>query len=254
MRISAAVLVILGSILTVTIVWAPVGLLMMGFGLTCGLIADRRDGRSSNNRPTQFARAKSSSTRVKPRVPSFGSRGVAQRSSLDDEGLPLPRHRSPDWPLALSDQTSDLESSAAFSEQTITSPIEPATANYADFQHDADQTSDDESLLPRMISLLAEAVGKEHGYRGPEPSGPNWQRHDLDAATREWADSVDELTYSSGDKSTRSSRDEPVVAHPSSIDLNEVVQMSEAEKESTREAEQFMKLLNQMSKPNAAGP
>jgi hypothetical protein len=35
--------------------------------------------------------------------------------------------------------------------------------------------------------------------------------------------------------------------------LIEVAQLSEAERESTREAEQFMELLNQMSKPNADG-
>jgi hypothetical protein len=254
MRITAAGLVIFGSILTVTVVWAPVGLLMMGFGLMCGLIADRRDARSSDDRPTQFTRSKSWSTPAKTRAPSFGSRDVSssRRSSADDEGLPVPEHRSPDWPFVLSDKASDLESSAVFSEQAITFSMVPRTANYADFGHGVDQASDDE-LLPRMISLLAEVVGKGQGS-GPEPSDPNWQGHDVDAATREWAETVDEPTYSSGDKSTRSSRDEPVVAHPFSVDLNEVAQMSEAERESTREAEQLMELLNQMSKPNAAGP
>ena len=67
MRIAAAVLVILGSILTVTIVWAPIGfLLRMGFGLLCGLIADQRDARY---RPTQFANARSSPIPAITRAP-----------------------------------------------------------------------------------------------------------------------------------------------------------------------------------------
>jgi hypothetical protein len=254
MRISAAVLVILGSILTVTIVWAPVGLLMMGFGLTCGLIADRRDARSSDTRPAQFAQAKSWFTPAKTRAPSSGSRGVSssQHFSSIDEGSSVPGLRSPDWPLALSDQASNLESSAVFSEQAIPSTMDPGTTNYAEFEHGADQAPDNESLLPQMISLLAKVVRKGPGP-GAEPGDENLQDHNVDANTREWAETVDEPTYSSGDRSTRSSRDERVVAHLSSVDLNEVAQMSEAEKESAREAQQLMELLKQMSKPNAAG-
>jgi hypothetical protein len=54
MRYLGAVLLVGGFLLCVSIVWAAIGFLMMGFGLICLLVAERKNKRSSEgNRPRQ---------------------------------------------------------------------------------------------------------------------------------------------------------------------------------------------------------
>ena len=251
MRTAAAVLVILGSILTVTIVWATTGLLLMGFGLLCGLIADLRDARY---RPTQFANAKSSPIPAITRAPIVGHRDASPLWAFGSgvEGWSVSARGSlAEPPFARHDAVPDFESSAAFSEHAITSIIEPDAVYFADSKHGIHLANDEESLLPGMMSLVAQAVGHELG--AAEPSELSRQVHDIDAVGRERPQTVDEPTYWSGEELTDSSGSGSMVVRSSHLILKELAEMSAAYTKNVEEVEQLTGLLDQMSKAKPAG-
>jgi hypothetical protein len=244
MRITGAVLVVLGSLLTLTIVWAAVGFLMMGLGLICGLVAERRERRhvlSSNQRPAQLARSKSS--RASMRTPAPVGRYEASPTQLSGHGSSPERAFASRYPMP------DLERSNLFDpDQDSASAIEPNREN-VNMEHGAHVAPDDESLLPGMMSLVAEAVGKGQGLSDAKPREPGEQVYDVDAVDYDWVDAADQLF--SADGSTHSSRDRAIVAHSSHVASNGTAQLSEADKEKIEEAEQLIKLLNRMSEPNS---
>src|SRR5580704_15057044 len=123
MRIAGAVLVVLGSLLTLTIVWAAVGFLLMGFGLICGLVAERRDVLSSNQRPAQLARGKSSRTSIRTPAP-VGRYDEASPTQLSGQ------RSSPERVFARGYPMHALERSSLFDpDQDAASAIEPNRAH-----------------------------------------------------------------------------------------------------------------------------
>lgn len=120
MRITAAVLVVLGSLLTLTIVWAAVGFLMMGFGLICGLVAERRERRhvrSSSQRPAQLARANSSRASMTTPAPVVRY-GATSPTRLPGHGS------SPDRAFTRGSAIPDFESSGLFDPDRDAAPGE----------------------------------------------------------------------------------------------------------------------------------
>lgn len=233
MRITGAVLVVLGSLLTLTIVWAAVGFLMMGFGLICGLVAERRERRhvlSCNQRPAPLARGQSS--RASMRTSALVVRG-AEASPAQLSG------RRPSPEVARAYPMLDLESSSLFDpDQDTASATEPYTGTYV--------APDDELLLPGMMSVVAEAVGKGRGLSNAKPGEPGEQVYDVDTVDYDRAEAVDRPF--SDDGSPLSSRDYAIVIHSSHVVSNGTAQLSEADKERIEEAEQLLKLLNRMSR------
>ena len=81
MRFLGAVLLVGGFLLCVSIVWAAIGFLMMGFGLICLLVAERKNKRSSDGtRPRQ---ALSPNPEPRTRLVSV-TRSSDRRSSVTD--------------------------------------------------------------------------------------------------------------------------------------------------------------------------
>ena len=240
MRIAGAVLVVLGSLLTLTIVWAAVGFLLMGFGLICGLVAERRERRdvlSSNQRPAQLARGKSSRTSIRTSAP-VGRYDEASPTQLSGQGSSPERVFARGYPMHA------LERSSLFDpDQDAASAIEPNRA-HVNMEHGTHVAPDDESLLPGMMSLVAEAVGSD-----AKPREPGEQVYDVEAVDYDWVEAADQLF--SADESTDSSRDHAIVVHSSHVASKATAQLSEVDKEKIEEAEQLIKLLNRMSEPNS---
>jgi hypothetical protein len=114
-------------------------------------------------------------------------------------------------------------------------------------EHGTHVAPDDESLLPGMMSLVAEAVGKGESLSDAKPREPGEQVYDVDAVDYDWVEAADQLF--SADGSTHSSRDRAIVVHSSHVASNGTAQLNEADKEKIEEAEQLIKLLNRMSEP-----
>jgi hypothetical protein len=103
-----------------------------------------------------------------------------------------------------------------------------------------------------MMSLVAQAVGR--GLQAAEPDELNRQVYDVDAVGHEWAQTVDQPIYWSGEESTDLSRNGSMVVRPSPMILKELAEMSAAYKKNVEEAEQLIGLFNQMSKAKTADP
>lgn len=258
MRISAVILVILGSVLTLTIVWAPVGLLLMGFGLICGLIAERwerRDALSAKRRPARRARAKTPRSAVRASSPAVRYREASPVQLFEagyDEQF-APRHgSSPERFLAEAYATADPESSPLFErDQNFAAAVEPRAEN-VDREHGSHAAADDGSLFPGMMSLVVEAVENDRSLTATGPRGADGQAYGFDDVRSEWPEAVDEKYYSLRDDASPPPRDE--ASRPSYAVSNGDPALSETDRESIEETEQLIKLLNKMNGRNPADP
>jgi hypothetical protein len=267
MRIAAAVLVILGSILTVTIVWLAIGLLLMGFGLLCGLIADHRDARSSNN-PAKFANGKPRRARVRGRSPMVRFRDASPLQppgAVVEGSFAFARNPLPEALLARRKPAANFEDYSAIPEQAISAVIDLGARHYAQSKHAVDLENDEQSLLPAMMSLVAQAVGQDAAdisapisrTEAADLSVPLLQDlqgefHHVVTAGVDWAQTADDINCRLGEEGIDISSRKPVIAHPSPLILKELAEMDAVFKENVEEAEQLIELLNQMSMPKLA--
>ena len=253
MRISAAILVVLGSVLTLTIVWAAVGFLMMGFGLICGLIAERRERRgapSTKRRPARRGQAKTSRAAVGASAPAAHHREPSLIQLFDpgyDEQFASRHALSPKHSVAEAYATDDLESSPPFEgDQNFAAEVEPR-AEYVDRGHRLHAAANDGSLFPGMMSLVVEAVENDQSLAATEPTGAHAQAYAFDDVRHEWPEAVDEAYHSLRDDAPPLPRDEGRRGHPSYVVSSGNPALSETDKESIEEAEQLIKLLNKMN-------
>jgi hypothetical protein len=89
MRFLGAVLLVGGFLLCVSIVWAAIGFLMMGFGLICLLVAERKNLRSSDRNRSRQARSSNPEPRVGLAPITYSSdrrSNVTVSSSYDEAG------------------------------------------------------------------------------------------------------------------------------------------------------------------------
>jgi len=188
MRIAGAFLLVSGFLLCVSIVWAAVGFLMMGFGLICLLIAERRKkpsaappgpladevGRRGEPPPLQAEKHAQSAELVQASASRIDSR---QASS----SFPEPRQSKPRKPALVSRKERpdsrpnepdpnayDLEKWRALlkSDPDISRSVEavlPFGKKYADQLAMAYLAFGEKSYLPAIVKMVADAIKKDSG-------------------------------------------------------------------------------------------
>jgi hypothetical protein len=262
MRIAAFILVILGSILTVTIVWLPVGLFLMGCGLLCGLIADSRASLSTSD-VAGLAKVKAPRPRARAGSSIFRFRDASPLPSDGTGGGSFAFARRPNR-AAKFDAMVSSKQAIPLSIPLFTNPGAPhPTSSEPDID-----LANGQHLLPAMMSLLAQAVGHD----AAETSEPNRQSqtadpgspllldryvevhqvHHVGAAGDEWVQGAEDRNYWPGEEATDPSSPGPEVVRSSPLILKELAEMSAAYKENVEETEQLIGLLEQMSKPKLA--
>jgi hypothetical protein len=82
MRIGGAFLLVAGLLLCLTIVWAAVGFLMMGFGLLCFLVAERRQKRKATLKTSVRRYSAEADRRKEPEL--LPAREATQRTALPE--------------------------------------------------------------------------------------------------------------------------------------------------------------------------
>jgi hypothetical protein len=140
----------------------------MGFGLLCGLIADSRASLSTGH-AAKSVKAKAPRPRVSARSSIFRFRDTSLLPS-GAAGGSFAFARRPN-PAARFD-------AIVFSEQAIPSFTNSYSTTTTTSEHGPDLANGEQSLLPAMMSLLAQAIG--HGV--PEMSEPNHQNQMAESA------------------------------------------------------------------------
>jgi len=188
MRIAGTFLLLGGLLLCISIIWAAVGFMMMGFGLICLLIAERRK-KSSTAPPGQLSDAFDRrreppplqiDKRAQPAelVKASSSRIELQRAP---SSLPEPRQPRPPKPAIVSpkDQPArrrnepdtipyDLEKWRALIKgdadvSRSVEAVQPFGKKYVDQLAIAYLAFEEKSNLPTIVKLVADAIKKDSG-------------------------------------------------------------------------------------------
>jgi hypothetical protein len=194
MRIAGTFLLLGGLLLCISIVWAPVGFMMMGFGLICLLIAERRK-KHSTARPDLLSdafdrRREPPPLQIDKRAPpaelvkASSSRIELQRtpSSLPEPRQPRPpkpaivlpkdqparRRNEPDTiPYDLEKWRALIKGDADVSRSV--EAVQPFGKKYVDQLAIAYLAFEEKSYLPTIVKLVADAIKKDSG-RDPASS------------------------------------------------------------------------------------
>jgi hypothetical protein len=185
MRIAGAFLLLGGLLLCISIIWAAVGFLMMGFGLICLLIAERKKQSTAppgplsdafdrrreppplqidkHARPAELVEA--SSSRIEPqRAPSsFPEPGQPRPPTLiSPKNQPARRRNEPDTiPYDLEKWRAIIKSDADISRSV--EALQPFGKKYVDQLAVAYLAFEEKSYLPTIVKLVANAIKKDSG-------------------------------------------------------------------------------------------
>jgi hypothetical protein len=188
MRIAGAFLLVGGFLLCISIVWAAVGFMMMGFGLICLLIAERRKrrstapaapladevGRRREPLPLQVDKHAQSAELVEASLGRIDSRQAS--SSLPEPRQPKARKPAPvsrkERPVRSPNEPDpnayDLEKWRALvkSDADISRSVEavlPFGKKYVDQLAMAYLAFGEKSNLPAIVKMVADAIKKDSG-------------------------------------------------------------------------------------------
>jgi hypothetical protein len=193
MRIAGAFLLVGGFLLCISIVWAAVGFLMMGLGLICLLMAERRKkpstaspgpladeaGRRREPPPLPIEKHAQPAEPVEASPSMIGPRQAS--SSFPEPGFPEPRQPKPRKPALVSrnerperrpdepdPNTHDLEKWRALvkSDADISRSVEavlPFGKKYVDQLAMAYLAFEEKSYLPAIVKMVADAIKKDSG-------------------------------------------------------------------------------------------
>ena len=190
MRIAGAVMLLGGFLLCISIVWAAVGFLMMGFGLICLLIAERRKKRSralsgpiphevdrrrdppplqteARAQPAQLVEASPSKIASEQAPSSFPEPRRPRPSrppkpALVSRQQPVRRQDEPDTnPYDLEKWRALVKSDADISRSV--EAVQPFGKKYVDQLAVAYLAFEEKSYLPSIVKLVANAIKRDSG-------------------------------------------------------------------------------------------
>jgi hypothetical protein len=192
MRIAGAFLLVSGFLLCISIVWAAVGFLMMGLGLICLLIAERRKkpstaspgplvdaaGRRGGPPPLQVEKHAQPAETVEAFPGGIASQQASSTFPEPRQPKPQPKPRKPtlvsrkERPVRRPDEPDpnayDLEKWRALvkSDADISRSVEavlPFGKKYVDQLAMAYLAFEEKSYLPAIVKMVADAIKKDSG-------------------------------------------------------------------------------------------
>jgi hypothetical protein len=183
MRILGTLLLLGGFLLCISIVWAAVGFLMMGFGLICLLIAERRKKQSTappvplpdkvdrrrEPPPLQIEKPAQSAELAETSPGSVVARQAQLREPRQPKRAPIPRKEQPDRrqnepdvnPYDLEKWHALVKSDADISRSV--DALQPFGKKYVDQLAMAYLAFEEKSYLPAIVKLVAIAIKKDSG-------------------------------------------------------------------------------------------